>query len=70
MKAVALALAAFAGSPGVEARPAREYSVVGDPRNVLPLRLTPRRTAKCALHPSRQTPPYWLGESMRLEAPR
>ena len=45
---------------------AREYSVVTDPRNVLPLRAVRLRSAKCA--PRLSNPPrrYWLGDAMAL----
>ncbi|MGD0523722.1 MAG: M23 family metallopeptidase [Polyangiaceae bacterium] len=45
---------------------AREYSVVTDPRNVLPLRAPRFRAAKCT--PRLSSPPrrYWLGEAMEL----
>jgi hypothetical protein len=45
---------------------AREYSVVTDPRNVLPLRAPRLRAAKC--NPRLSSPPrrYWLGEAMEL----
>jgi murein DD-endopeptidase MepM/ murein hydrolase activator NlpD len=45
---------------------AREYSVVTDPRNVLPLRAVRLRAAKCT--PRLSSPPrrYWLGEEMAL----
>jgi hypothetical protein len=45
---------------------AREFSVVTDPRNVLPLRATPPRSPRCA--PRLAAPPrrYWLGETMAL----
>ena len=51
--------------PG-EALHAREYSVVTDPRNVLPLRAAPPGRAKCL--PRVASPPrrYWLGEKMAL----
>jgi hypothetical protein len=51
--------------PG-DALHAREYSVVTDPRNVLPLRILRPRAAKCA--PRLSSPPrrYWLGDEMAL----
>jgi murein DD-endopeptidase MepM/ murein hydrolase activator NlpD len=51
--------------PG-DALHAREFSVVSDPRNVLPLADPPRRTPRCA---PRLAPParrYWLGDAMVL----
>ncbi|HEY6459421.1 MAG TPA: M23 family metallopeptidase, partial [Polyangiaceae bacterium] len=45
---------------------AREYSVVTDPRNVLPLRVTPPRAAKCAPRLAPVTRRYWLGDSLAL----
>ena len=51
--------------PG-DALHAREFSVVTDPRNLLPLRAVSTRSPKCA--PRVASPPrrYWLGESMAL----
>jgi murein DD-endopeptidase MepM/ murein hydrolase activator NlpD len=48
---------------------AREYSVVSDPRNVLPLREAPRHARQCSFAPSRPRPRYWLGEAMKLVVP-
>jgi murein DD-endopeptidase MepM/ murein hydrolase activator NlpD len=45
---------------------AREYSVVTDPRNVLPLR-TPRMPAlQCTPHRATEPRRYWLGETWAL----
>ncbi|HEX3345553.1 MAG TPA: hypothetical protein VHS09_13310, partial [Polyangiaceae bacterium] len=45
---------------------AREYSVVTDPRNVLPLRAPAFRSTRCT--PRLSSPPrrYWLGDAMAL----
>jgi murein DD-endopeptidase MepM/ murein hydrolase activator NlpD len=48
---------------------AREYSVVDDPRNVLPTSLTLEDTATCDLHPTRRDPRYRLAEALRLSLP-
>ncbi len=47
----------------------REYSIVSDPRNALPLRAAPEHLGKCAVRPSRQMPRYWLGGPIRLTSP-
>jgi murein DD-endopeptidase MepM/ murein hydrolase activator NlpD len=51
--------------PG-DALHAREYSVVGDPRNVLPLLAPALRTPRCAPRLAPQLRRYWLGEQMTL----
>jgi murein DD-endopeptidase MepM/ murein hydrolase activator NlpD len=51
--------------PG-DALHAREYSVVTDPRNVLPLRDAPHRSPKCAPHVASPALRYWLGDAMAL----
>jgi hypothetical protein len=51
--------------PG-DALHAREYSVVTDPRNVLPLRAVPPRAAKCAPRLASPTRRYWLGDTLAL----
>lgn len=51
--------------PG-EALDAREYSVVSDPRNVLPLRFVPRGPRRCSLRPATVARRYWLGGAMKL----
>ena len=45
---------------------AREFSIVTDPRNVLPLRVTAPRAAKCAPRLAPVAHRYWLGDSMAL----
>jgi murein DD-endopeptidase MepM/ murein hydrolase activator NlpD len=45
---------------------AREYSVVTDPRNVLPLRYAPVRVARCRPRLAPPTRHYWLGDEMAL----
>jgi murein DD-endopeptidase MepM/ murein hydrolase activator NlpD len=48
---------------------AREYSVVTDPRNVLPLRAPRMLSARCVPRLAREPRRYWLGDSwtLRLE---
>jgi murein DD-endopeptidase MepM/ murein hydrolase activator NlpD len=48
---------------------AREYSVVTDPRNMLPLKLTPppHRAAKCLLRPRAPTLRHRLGDDLALK---
>jgi murein DD-endopeptidase MepM/ murein hydrolase activator NlpD len=48
---------------------AREYSIVDDPRNVLPTSVTLRDTATCELQPTRRDPRYRLAEALRLSLP-
>jgi hypothetical protein len=45
---------------------AREYSIVTDPRNVLPLKVRPRRMPKCVPQIGASPRRYWLGDSMSL----
>ena len=46
---------------------AREYSIVTNPRNVLPLAFIPRRPSKCLLRPATTLPHrHWLGDGMTL----
>jgi murein DD-endopeptidase MepM/ murein hydrolase activator NlpD len=54
---------------GADALHAREYSVVSDPRNLLPLRFPREHVGRCTLHPSRHVRRYWLGEAMTLAVP-
>jgi murein DD-endopeptidase MepM/ murein hydrolase activator NlpD len=51
--------------PG-DALHAREFSVVTDPRNVLPLRAASGRSPKCAPRVAAAPRRYWLGETMAL----
>lgn len=51
--------------PG-DALHAREYSVVSDPRNVLPLAAPPVRSPRCAPRLAPVARRYWLGEEMSL----
>jgi len=44
----------------------REYSVVTDPRNVLPLRTPPRRVPRCTPKIAPPVRHYWLGDVMTL----
>ena len=45
---------------------AREFSIVTDPRNLLPLAQTLPRRARCAPHLAPTTHRYWLGDSLTL----
>ncbi|MGH7296910.1 MAG: M23 family metallopeptidase [Polyangiaceae bacterium] len=45
---------------------AREFSIVADPRNVLPLRATPPRAARCSPRLPPVTRRYWLGDALSL----
>lgn len=46
---------------------AREFSIVSDPRNLLPLRFG-APPIECQLRPAARRPRYWLGDSMALES--
>jgi hypothetical protein len=51
--------------PG-DALHAREFSIVSDPRNVLPLAAPPPRTPRCSPRLAPRARRYWLGDAMML----